>query len=83
MVLTEITREIQCFLNAHSYSNCPTECKNNPDAYNAMTFSFYAIFFFFCSFYFYSCSSLLPLFFGLDVNVPLGKVRLFYFFPQS
>lgn len=38
--------------------------------------------FFFCSFYFYSCSSLLPLFFGLDVNVPLGKVRLFYLFPQ-
>lgn len=61
----------------------PTERKNNPDAYNAMTFSFYSIFFFSCSFCFCSCSSLLPLFFGLDVNVPLRKVRLFYLFPQS
>ena len=32
-------------------------------------------FFFFCSFCFYSCSSLLPLFYGLDVKVPLtGKI---------
>lgn len=52
--------------------------RTNPGAYNAMTSYFYAVFFF-CSFYFYSCSSLLPLFFGLDVNVPLEKVRLLFF----
>lgn len=67
----------------NKYSNCSTECKNNSDAYNAIIFHFYTVLFFFCSFYFCSCSSLLPLFFGLDVNVPLGKVRLFYLFPQS
>lgn len=81
MVLADVMREITVF--SEGISNCSTEYNSNSDAYNAITFHFYTISFFFCSFYFYSCSSLLPLFFGLDVNVPLGKVRLFYLFPQS
>lgn len=82
VVLRDVMRKISVFL-MNKYSNCSTECNNNSDAYNAITFHFYTILFFFCSFYSYSCSSLLPLFFGLDVNVPLGKVRLFYLFCQS
>lgn len=83
MVLTEVMRELTVFSELINILTVLQSAQIILMLTMPLPFIFTQSFFFFCSFYFCSCSSLLPLFFGLDVNVPLGKVRLFYLFPQS